>query len=986
MQLNALICENCGSPLRKEGDLFVCPHCGFTYEAERQEEIAAAIEAALSAEKIEKLANARKLLYDSVHAKYPSKEAVVDNARLVLSIHQDEPLARMYLLSHDEDSYDLIRYLASTNLDSFRAQEVYRWLLPSLNARLVGPLKDFVDRHFQDQEKTKRINEIEEEALRIDEGVYVPTLARDVFLAYSSLDMPSVIHVIDLLEENGLTVFAAFRNMRHGKGAQENYLSVLKEAMASCKSLLFLSSNHSRQMSCDALKVELPHLINNLPKKKRVEYLLNDYSPKMPLMVRKTLKEAFPEQEQCRDEDDLVTRIYDLLNQGDDEEAKKRAQFEEETKKRLEEEYQKKLEEERLALEKEKRAIEEEKRLQQEKAETERRKQEEARLAEEKRRKEQEAADAKRKAEEEAKRPVSEKPKMQSLSCPHCGGIGNYDVKTGIFSCPYCGHKGLLKKEEPKKEVPLALKPAPAPTPAPAPKKTQNQLFQEQYKQKMREALEKQKVYKPGFYIRFGSYPQTASPSLANSLLPNGKKTEDGFFYLPIAWRIIKAVSGVRPYAVLISDRVLDAGTYRDIRDLLNGQSPDSFIQKAFSPEERRCMLPFGNNAKVVLLGNENEKDAFDLLEASASLIADWTPYSQPKAIHDPNIDRHKEHGANYWLYGIRIVNELGEKPPFNQDSRKYSFGFRPMIRVELSYLVAHDIEPVTHSQIEMSEKNLQNELIDSWGAYVETQGRDQGTLLGFFGKSPLTLVFPEGIQSVKPVYWRSIGDGKSSGTFLASKVVLPNTLTTYSPTLSLLATEAYEVRPDHPVFTSENGVLYDKKKTKIIAVPVKYDASMPFPISVVAIGPRAFRHCKLEKALKFPQNLKTIEEEAFGYTSFSGDARLPSGLETVGKEAFSHAQLRDGSLNPGSLFVPGTVKKAESNAFWCSSVKAICLDMRKPLFGLPKGFAKDVFGKTPEEKIIWGYTPKKLADLDEKQKEQMRKDLLENLEHLKKK
>ncbi|MBP5216699.1 MAG: hypothetical protein J6038_02560, partial [Bacilli bacterium] len=378
--MNALICENCGSPLQKEGDLFVCPHCGFTYEAERQEEIAAAIEAALSAEKIEKLANARKLLYDSVHAKYPSKEAVVDNARLVLSIHQDEPLAQMYLLSHDEDSYDLIRFLASIQLDPFRAQEVYRWLLPSLNARLVGPLKDFVDRHFQDQEKTKRINEIEEEVLRIDEGVYVPTLARDVFLAYSSSDMASVIHIIDLLEENGLTVFAAFRNMRHGKGAQENYLSVLKEAMASCKSFLFLSSNHSRQMSCDALKVELPYLTTNLPKKKRIEYLLNDYSPKMPLMVRKTLKEAFPEQEQCRDEDDLVTRIYDLLNQGDDEEAKKRAQFEEETKKRLEEEYQKKLEEERLALEKEKRAIEEEKRLQQEKAEAERRKQEEARL------------------------------------------------------------------------------------------------------------------------------------------------------------------------------------------------------------------------------------------------------------------------------------------------------------------------------------------------------------------------------------------------------------------------------------------------------------------------------------------------------------------------------------------------------------------------------------------------------------------------------
>ncbi|MBP5216629.1 MAG: leucine-rich repeat protein, partial [Bacilli bacterium] len=630
--------------------------------------------------------------------------------------------------------------------------------------------------------------------------------------------------------------------------------------------------------------------------------------------------------------------------------------------------------------------------------EAERRKQEEARLAEEKRRKEQEAADAKRKAEEEAKRQISQKPQMQTLSCPHCGGYGDYDVNTGIFSCRYCGYKGLLKKEAPKKEVPQKEEPKkeappPAPQPAPAPKKSRNQLFQEQYKKQMVEAAEKRKAYKPGMYIRFGSYPQTADTSIANLLKSDGRKTEDGFHYLPIAWRIFKCVSGVRPYALLISDRVLDAGTYSQIGDLLQGQQPDSFIQKAFSSEERRYLLPFGKDAKVALLGNEAQKDAFDLLKASGDLIADWTPYSQPKAIHDPDIDLQKAHGANYWLEERWVVGEQGEKLPYNQNAGKFSRGFRPMISVELSYLVARNIEPTTHSEIRMSETALESELANSWGALVETGAKAYssafpGKLVAIFGRLPSTIALPEGITSCGELVKHLVGRKEDDTPFPVTKLILPNSLTSVSRMIFLPVQKAYEVHADHPLFTSENGVLYDKKKTKIIAVPVKYDAETPFPASVVAIGPRAFCDCKLEKALKFPPNLKTIEEEAFRGTSFSGDVRLPSGLQTVGREAFSFASFKlDGSSSrSGSLFIPATVKKAESQAFKCWRPKAICLEMRKPLFGLPKGFAKDVFGDTPEEKIIWGYTPKKLADLDEKQKEQMRKDLLENLERLKKK
>ena len=316
-----LKCSKCGEPLQVEGDHYVCLYCGSVYVEDRTAEEYEVLSSLLEGEKIEQLANARRMLYDAVHAKYPKQSTVVSAAERVLAIYQDEPLAGVYLHSYDDDPYELIQILSNADFNEPQAEECYRWLLPNINYRLVGPVKEFVDRYFKDAAKTKRLTEVEDEAEKIEEGIYVPGLPREVFLAYSSGDMDQVIEVVDAFEENGMHVFAAFRNMRHGKGAADDYLPILKEAMTACSVFVFLSSNNSRKMICDAMSVELPYLIANLPKKKRVEYLINDYSDRTPLLVRDTLKKAFPEQEQCRDLDDLIRRVKKLLTEKEQEPA-----------------------------------------------------------------------------------------------------------------------------------------------------------------------------------------------------------------------------------------------------------------------------------------------------------------------------------------------------------------------------------------------------------------------------------------------------------------------------------------------------------------------------------------------------------------------------------------------------------------------------------------------------------------------------------------
>ncbi|MCR5491622.1 MAG: DUF6273 domain-containing protein [Bacilli bacterium] len=347
--MDRLMCARCGENLHEEGDLLKCGHCGAAYERGAAEEASSRLADALGEAKLELLANRKRLLWDAAHEKYPSKERVVEAANAVLSVSAEDFLANVYLHSHDRDPLKLNRILAGSEVLPSQASEAFRWLLPSLSSRTVGPLHDFVDRHFTGKERFEKATAIESEASKISQGIYEPGLPRDVFLCYSSKDMERVVGLLDLLEQNGFACFAAFRNLRHGKGAQEDYLSSIKAAMCACDVLVFFSSANSRSMDCDAMRVELPYLIQELPEKPRIEYLLEDYGD-TPFMVKRTLKKAFPSQEYCRDEEDLMVRIQEVLeakdSRKDDEVERLRRELEEERSR-----HQKELEEARRASE-----------------------------------------------------------------------------------------------------------------------------------------------------------------------------------------------------------------------------------------------------------------------------------------------------------------------------------------------------------------------------------------------------------------------------------------------------------------------------------------------------------------------------------------------------------------------------------------------------------------------------------------------------------
>ena len=184
-----------------------------------------------------------------------------------------------------------------------------RFILLSLDLRNVLAVRNFVEKHFSGKEKLDSLQRVSDETEKLDQGVYLTSLPRHVFLAYSSADMDEVIRVADYLEEQGITCFVASRNLRHGKGSVENYEKALYDALSHCSCLVFVSSENSRSLSCDALTVELPLAQDNLPKLKRIQYVIEEPGKKTGPAVKTLLKSYFQVEEWITDLETLSEKV-----------------------------------------------------------------------------------------------------------------------------------------------------------------------------------------------------------------------------------------------------------------------------------------------------------------------------------------------------------------------------------------------------------------------------------------------------------------------------------------------------------------------------------------------------------------------------------------------------------------------------------------------------------------------------------------------------
>nr|MCR4660687.1 toll/interleukin-1 receptor domain-containing protein [Clostridia bacterium] len=359
MSIKYIRCTRCGGDLTKKGEAYVCQYCNAAFVEDFISQNEKIIEQFLDELKLEKVSALRQQLYEKTHAKYLSRNEILETAKAIRSYLPEDFLARFYESACSKNKQDVIDFIQSIDYEYNYANLdlVIEFMIKNLNSENLLAVSNLIENAYKEnciELYSKFTNAYEKEAEKIDKGIYERIIPRDVFIAYSSKDMKVVEEITQYLESQGITCFVALRNLRHGVGAVEDYDKALEEAIDNCKIFLFVSSKNSRNMACDALKKEITYVKridlkdapiqykNNyvkLPKKykkPRIQLRLDNVETRI---ADRIVNEFFDGYEWCYDKDAIIDRISDIMFnfETDTEEQEEQKKLEDDLKKQQEE-------------------------------------------------------------------------------------------------------------------------------------------------------------------------------------------------------------------------------------------------------------------------------------------------------------------------------------------------------------------------------------------------------------------------------------------------------------------------------------------------------------------------------------------------------------------------------------------------------------------------------------------------------------------------
>ena len=335
MDLVEIYCRKCGGTLERiSEEQYKCAHCRSVFYEDHLKREIQMLNNILDTAKQEKLSNLRRLLWTELKKEYTNSEEIISYCKEIKKLYPEDYYANLYSVLNGGSDAEVNEFLDKTNAVEYSEDipDILSFMLKSLKSANLISVADLIERAYGSDrgQYEKYMTEFEAEAEKVEQGVYDPSFPRDVFVMYSSADMPKVKSLTGYLEEQGITCFVAARNLQHGRGAVANYQKSLETALDNCKSIVFVSSKNSRSLKCDAIRLEIPyvqkkdflnapgHLRNRydtLPekyKKPRVEYVIDSYTGKNA--VERISKEFFGTLQWAQSEDAVAERVIKILS------------------------------------------------------------------------------------------------------------------------------------------------------------------------------------------------------------------------------------------------------------------------------------------------------------------------------------------------------------------------------------------------------------------------------------------------------------------------------------------------------------------------------------------------------------------------------------------------------------------------------------------------------------------------------------------------
>ena len=123
---------------------------------------------------------------------------------------------------------------------------------------------------------------------------------------------------------------------------------------------------------------------------------------------------------------------------------------------------------------------------------------------------------------------------------------------------------------------------------------------------------------------------------------------------------------------------------------------------------------------------------------------------------------------------------------------------------------------------------------------------------------------------------------------------------------------ENIEISPNNNNYSSENGVLFDKNKTKLIRYPEgKKDKIYTIPDGVTKIGGSAFRCCDNLTTVNIPYGVTKIGGEAFAYCDNLTTVNIPDSVTEIWDSAFEKCPKLT------NINLPAGCTKVRDEVFW---------------------------------------------------------------------